>query len=127
MTGRVDEQCLFACHGTGANGKSTLLAILHYILGDYAVNLPFTALELNGRSSISNDVAMLAGRRFATAIETGESVKLNEARIKAITGGDPITARRLYHENVTFNPTHKLWLAFNHKPCIADESEGMCD
>ncbi len=125
LTGCVDEQCAFFCYGTGANGKSTLLNLLHYIFGNYAVNLPFSALELTGRGSIPNDTAMLAGRRFATAIETRESVRLNEARIKAITGGDPITARHLYHEHFTFNPTHKLWLAFNHKPIIADESEGM--
>jgi putative DNA primase/helicase len=35
------------------------------------------------------------------------------------------TARYLYHENFSFEPTHKLWLAFNHKPRIADESDGM--
>lgn len=125
LTGRTDEQCLFFCYGSGANGKSTLLGVLHHILGNYAVNVPFSALEKLGRSNIPNDLAMLAGRRFATAIETGEDVRLNESRIKAITGGDPITARYLYHENFTFTPTHKLWLAFNHKPRIADESEGM--
>jgi putative DNA primase/helicase len=125
LTGLTGEQCLFFCDGTGANGKSTLLGVLHYILGDYAVNVPFSALEKAGRSSIPNDLAMLAGRRFATAIETGEDVRLNESRIKAITGGDPVTARYLYHENFTFDSTHKLWLAFNHKPRIADESEGM--
>jgi putative DNA primase/helicase len=125
LTGLTDEQCFFSCHETGANGKSTLLGVLRYILGDYAVNVPFSALEKLGRSSITNDVAMLAGRRFATAIETGEDVRLNESRIKAITGGDPATARFLYRENFTFDPTQKLWLAFNHKPRIADESEGM--
>ncbi len=125
LTGSVDEQCAFFCYGTGANGKSTLLGILYYIFGDYAVNLPFSGLEIAGRGSIPNDIVMLVGRRFATAIETHEGVRLNEARIKAITGGDPITARHLYQENFTFNPTHKLWLAFNHKPVIADESEGM--
>jgi len=125
LTGCGDEQCLFLCHGSGANGKSTLLGIFHYILGDYAVNVPFSALEKQGRSSIPNDLAMLEGRRFATALETGEDVRLNEARIKAITGGDPITARYLYHEHFTFEPTHKLWLAVNHKPRILDESEGM--
>jgi putative DNA primase/helicase len=62
---------------------------------------------------------------LATAAETNEGVRLNEARIKVLTGGDPITARRLYHENFTFDPTHKLILAFNHKPIIADDSEGM--
>ena len=125
LTGLSDEQCLFLCHGSGANGKSTLLGIVHHILGDYAVNVPFSALEKQGRSNITNDLAMLSGRRFATALETGEDVQLNEARIKTITGGDQITARYLYHEHFTFNPTHKLWLAVNHKPRILDESEGM--
>ena len=125
LTGLAEEQCAFFCYGNGANGKSTFLGVLHSLLGDYAVNVPFSTLERKDRSGIRNDVAMLAGKRFATAIETGEDVRLNEARIKAITGSDPITGRFLYHENFTFNPTHKLWLAFNHRPRIADDSEGM--
>jgi putative DNA primase/helicase len=125
LTGCVSEQCLFACYGTGANGKSTLLGVLHHIMGDYGVNLPFSALELTGRSGIPNDVMMLLGARFATAIETREGVTLNEARIKALTGGDAITGRRLYQEPITFRPTHKFWLAFNHRPRIADDSDAM--
>jgi putative DNA primase/helicase len=73
----------------------------------------------------SNDLVALAGARLVTAAETSEGVRLNEARIKALTGGDPITARKLYHEAFTFDPTHKLVLALNHKPIIADDSEGM--
>jgi putative DNA primase/helicase len=108
LSGSVSEQCMFCCHGSGANGKSTFFAALKYVLGDYGTNLPFSALELKGRSSIPNDLVMLVGRRFATAIETQEGVRLNEARIKALTGGDTITARRLYHEHFEFDPTHKI-------------------
>lgn len=125
LTGLTNEQCLFCCYGSGANGKSTLFRVLHVIFGDYASNLPFTAFESKGRSNIPNDLTMLVGRRFVTASETREGVRLNEQRIKALTGEDPITARRLYHEHFTFDPTFKLWLAFNHKPVIADDSEGM--
>lgn len=123
LTGSVGEQCLFCWYGSGANGKTTLAGVLRYIFGDYAVNLPFSALEMKHRNS--NDLVTLAGARLATAAETNEGVRLNEARIKVLTGGDPITARRLYHEAFTFEPTHKLVLAFNHKPIIADNSEGM--
>ncbi len=123
LTGSTQEQCVFCCHGLGGNGKTTLLGTMHYVLGDYAQNLPFSALEMKNRNS--HDLVALAGCRFATAAETNEGVRLNEGRIKALTGGDPITARRLYHEWFTFPPTHKLWLAFNHKPVIADDSEGM--
>lgn len=125
LTGSVEEQCLFCNYGEGANGKSTFLEVIHHILGyeAYAENLPFSALDFKDRNN--NDLTKLQGRRFVTSVETNEGVRLNEGRIKSITGGDRITARRLYHEAFTFQPTHKLWLAFNHRPVIADDSEGM--
>jgi putative DNA primase/helicase len=123
LTGSVREQCVFCWCGSGANGKTTLENLLRHILGEHAVNLAFSALETTHRNS--NDLVALAGARLATASETNEGVRLNEARIKVLTGGDPITARRLYQESFTFSPTHKLVLAFNHKPIIADDSEGM--
>lgn len=125
LTGHTNEQCLFLCHGTGANGKSTFLEVLRRVLGGYAYNLPFSAFELLARSSISNDIAAIAGKRFLTSIETSESARLNEARIKILTGSDPITARKLYREYITFSPTAKVWLAFNHLPEVADDSYGF--
>jgi putative DNA primase/helicase len=123
LTGSTQEQCVFCWYGSGANGKTTLHTVLRHILGDYAVNLPFSALEIQNRNS--NDLVHLVGARLATAAETNEGVRLNEARIKVLSGGDPITARKLYHESFTFISTQKLVLAFNHKPTIADDSEGM--
>jgi putative DNA primase/helicase len=123
LTGSDQEQCVFCYYGGGANDKTTYARVQAHTLGDYAVNLPFSALEMTNRNN--NDVVALAGARLATATETNEGMRLNEARIKMLTGGDPITARRLYRESFTFDPTHKLVLAFNHKPVIADDSEGM--
>lgn len=109
----------------GANGKSTFLGALRYALGDCAHNTSFSTLELKGRTSISNDVAALVGRRFVTAIETNDSARLNEARLKGLTGSDAITARHLYGDFFTFHPVAKMWLAFNHKPLVADDSHGF--
>jgi putative DNA primase/helicase len=125
LTGETSEQCFFCCYGEGANGKSTFLNAIHNVLGSYASNLPFSAFELAVRSTVPNDVATLPGRRFVTAIETDESARLNEARIKAITGGDLITARQLYREFFSFKPVAKFWLAFNHPPIVADDSHGF--
>jgi putative DNA primase/helicase len=125
LTGDTSEQCLFLAFGDGSNGKSTFLNIIGYILGDYAHNLPFSAFEVKKNSSIPNDVATLVGRRFVTAVETSESQRLNEARIKALTGGDRITARFLHAEYFTFQPAAKFWLAFNHKPRVTDDSHGF--
>jgi len=125
LTGCVEEQCFFACYGTGANGKSSLFGVLQHVFGEYAFNLPFSAFELKQRSAIPNDLVRLEYRRFVTAIETGQTVRLSEERIKTLTGGDRITARPLYKEFITFEPTHKIWLAFNHKPIIADDTPAM--
>ena len=125
LTGITREQCAFLCFGTGANGKSTLLRLLHHVMGEYGYNLPFSAFELKARSSIPNDMAKLLGKRFVTASETQEGVKLNEQRVKAVTGEDRLTARFLFKEFFEFDPTHKIWLAFNHKPLIGDDSYSM--
>jgi len=125
LTGNTKEQCLFACQGGGSNGKSTLLEVNRFILGGYAYNLPFSAFELDKRSSIPNDLAPLPGKRFITAIETNESAKLNEGRIKLLTGCDPISARFMRREFFTFVPVGKYWLSFNNPPMVMDSSHGF--
>ena len=125
LTGSTAEQVLFMCYGSGSNGKSVFLTILRWLAGGYALNIPFTALELQQRATISNDIASLAGRRLVTSSETNESTRLNEARIKALTGGDPITARFLYHEAFTFVPSAKFWLSVNQLPQVRDDSHGF--
>jgi putative DNA primase/helicase len=125
LTGDTSEQCFFCCHGEGANGKSTFLNAVRFVMGSYSCNLPFSAFELQARSTIPNDVATIPGRRFITAIETDEAARLNESRIKALTGGDAVTARLLNREFFTFKPVGKFWLAFNHQPTVADDSHGF--
>lgn len=125
VTGDQREQCLFLCHGSGANGKSTVLTTLRAVLGDYAANTPFNTFEMRRGDTSTNDLAGLSGARFVTASETNESNRLNEARVKSITGGDPVTARFLFGEYFTFQPTFKIWLAMNHLPTITGTDDGI--
>lgn len=125
LSGETSEQVLFLCYGSGANGKTTFLNLLRYILGDYSYNTAFSTLELNRYSTSTHDLANLEGRRLITASETSDSKRLNEARIKAWTGGDDVTARHLYRNEMVFKPVGKLWLATNHKPIVQDDSPGF--
>ena len=125
LTGDTREQCLFTCHGSGSNGKSTFLGVLRTLAGEYGTNTPFSTFELHSRSAIPNDLAALADRRLVTAAETAEGTRLNEARMKALTGGDEVTARFLRREFFTFRPVAKFWLAVNHKPRVTDDSHGF--
>lgn len=125
LTGDCREETLAFCLGGGANGKGTVVNTLAWVLGDYADDLPFSALELHERAGIPNDIAKIVGKRFVTSSETGETKRLNEARVKALTGRDPITARFLHQEYFTFQPVAKFWLATNQKPVVRDTSIGF--
>ena len=125
LTGITTEQVLFLLYGTGANGKGTLTNTLKRVLGDYAWNMPFATIEMKDRTSIPNDLAALVNRRFVIASETNDGARLNEGRVKALTGCDPITARFLHGEFFTFEPLAKFWLSVNHKPVVRDDTFGF--
>ncbi len=124
LTGDTREQCMFLLWGSGCNGKTTLLGRLRAVFGDYAINTPFSTFELK-RDTQTNDLAALYGRHLITASETSDQRRLNEGRVKAVTGGDPVTARFLYGEFFDYVPTFKLWLSMNYKPIIAGTDEGI--
>lgn len=124
LTGITSEQCAWVCHGSGANGKGTLLNAFRYVVGDYGFQAPFSTV-LTRRDTATNDLAALEGRRFVLASEANDGVRLDEARIKSLTGSDPITARFLYSEFFEFVPVAKFWLAVNHRPVVRDDSHAF--
>lgn len=124
LTGSTDEQVLAMLYGKGSNGKSTMLSVLTNVLGDYAKTIAFSALEFK-KSDVPSDIAALQHVRFVMASEVKEGQRLNEARIKSLTGGDMVAARYLYSEWFQFKPEAKFFLAVNHKPMVADDSYGF--
>lgn len=118
LTGSTKEQVLFIFYGTGANGKTTFISVIHSLLGDYAMNTPTETLLVKGGNGIPNDVARLRGSRFVSANEAEHGKYLAEALVKQLTGGDKMTARFLYGEYFDFDSTFKIFITVNHKPNI---------
>lgn len=118
LTASTREQVFFLLHGTGANGKSVFLTTLQAALGDYAgQTAPGLLLEKKGERH-PTEVADLLGKRLVVATETDSGQRLAEGLVKQVSGGDPVKARRMREDFWQFNPTHKLWLATNHKPRV---------
>ena len=124
ISGDTTEHMVLMGYGTGANGKTRFLNAVRAALGDYAQNTPFSTFALP-KTTTTNDLAALENARFVTSSETTEGTHLNEERIKAISGEDPVEARFLYKEFASFDPHLKLWLFVNHKPQIMDDSVGI--
>lgn len=118
LTGLTGEHVLAFLYGSGANGKSTFLNAIAGMLGDYAtVASAETFLESNGERHPA-DLAMLRGARLVIAQEIDEGRRLNISRVKAITGGDRITARFMRADYFTFTPQFKLAMGANHRPAL---------
>lgn len=102
--------------GGGSNGKSKLVELMAMCLGDYKVSLPIALITQKriGIGSTSSEIAQLVGVRYAVMQEPTKSDNtLNDGVLKEITGGDPITARALYKDSITFVPQCKLAVCTN--------------
>ena len=127
LWGEPGEQRLFFFHGGGANGKTTFVEALMYVLGGYGVSIQAEALMRQERSSQgpSADTLRLQGARGAFASEVREG-RLDEERVKLWTGGDVLTARPVYGKSfIDFAPSHTFIMTGNHRPAIHDTSVGI--
>ena len=125
LTGSNREQCLFFLHGSGCNGKGVFSETIKRLIGDYGQTAPESLFTKDRNQSATNDVARLAGCRMAIAAELEEGSFFAESRIKALTGGDTITARFLHQEFFDFRPTHHFWISGNHKPTVKGSDLGI--
>lgn len=125
LTGATSAHALFFLYGTGANGKSVFVNVVSTILGDYAANAPMdTFMEARGDRH-PTDLAGLRGARFVSSIETEQGRRWNESKVKAITGGDKISARFMRQDFFEYPPQFKLVIAGNHKPSLRNVDEAM--
>lgn len=105
----------------GRNGKTTLLEVLKYVLGDCAhkcraeilLETKFSA----PRGGTDADTLALRGKRLVWCSESGDGRRLNAARVKELVGGDTLTARAPFGKfPVEFRPSHLLLLLTNFRP-----------
>ncbi len=125
LTGITREHALFFMYGTGANGKSVFLSTIAGLVADYAKTAPASAFTASSGEQHPTDLAGLRGARFVTAIETEDGRWWAEAKIKALTGGDRITARFMRQDFFEYVPQFKLVVAGNHKPGLRNVDEAI--
>ena len=127
LLGMANEECMFILYGkTTRNGKSTLLNTIEMMLGDYAKVVPVGMICRGDRQkdeeAASPTLAGLKGKRFVTMAESNEYGRLDEEKIKQLTGGEEISARALYQSAITYKPQFTMWLSCNDLPAVRDKS-----
>lgn len=125
LTGDVSEHVVAFLYGLGANGKSTFLEVLLAVLGDYGkTGAPDLLLAKRSERHLA-ELADLKGARLVTCSESGIDRSFDEPRLKYLTGGDRIKARFMFGDLFEFAPTHKFWIAANHKPRVRGGDDGI--
>lgn len=116
LIGINTNQTFHIYKGSGRNGKSVLTSLMGKCLGSYKGTVPITLItaKRNSIGSTSSEVAALVGIRFAVMQEPSRGDKINEGILKELTGGtDPIQARALFKDTITFIPQFKLVVCTN--------------
>ena len=124
-TGLTTEHVFVFAYGTGANGKSTFINTIARIFGDYATVADMSTFIASNVEHHPTDLAKLRGARLVVAQETQKGRRWDETKIKALTGGDKITARFMRQDFFDFVPTFKLFICGNHKPRLTSVDEAM--
>ncbi len=125
LVGEQRDHVFVIHYGTGGNGKGTFIRALTRALGSYAVVIHLSLIELTRYQVHDTEKAHLFRARLAVASETERQIRLREANVKNLTGGDRIHARHLYEDPWEFAPSHSLWLQTNYLPQIQGRDPGI--
>ncbi|MES2458980.1 MAG: phage/plasmid primase, P4 family, partial [Armatimonadota bacterium] len=120
---------LLFLYGNGRNGKSTFTGVLEKLISPYWIksraDLLMATRRGEPRQGPTPELVRMRGKRLVTVSEVQQDHRLHEALIKDLTGGDAITGRNLYENEITFQPSHKIWMYGNHKPEIKGTDLGI--
>lgn len=125
LVGVQRDHVLIVHFGSGGNGKGTFTRALQRVLGPYTIEIHLSLLVDTKYKEHDTVKADLFRGRLAVAVETERRVRLAEASVKNLTGGDRIRARRMREDPWAFDPSHSLWLQTNHLPEITGRDAGI--
>ncbi len=107
---------------SGSNGKTVLDGAIRYALGDYA-NVAPREMVMATKYGHSSDNIVLFRKRYVSIDETNRGERIDEAKMKSLTGGGTLTGRDLYEKRVTWAPTHTLTLLTNDGPKVSGDDK----
>lgn len=127
LVGEAIEEKILFLYGEGGTGKSTFTETLAYMLGDYAgtvdIELFLSSRNDGGADKATPGLAGLKGVRLAIGAESGIGRKMNDAKLKNLTGQDTVTTRFLYSNPFSFKPCATFMLSSNYLPPVKDATD----
>lgn len=115
--------------GTGRNGKGLLRDLMSQTLGNYFDNMEIEYLCKSNHQSHANSADPVMARkknsRIVVTTEIEGDVHLRCAKLKQISGNDPVQVRNLFKDSFNFVPKFKLIIQTNKEPHIDGHDGGI--
>ena len=121
----MSEHSFVFIYGPGGNGKSVWLNTVAKILGDYQKTAPMETFTASHSDRHPTDLAGIRGARLVAASETEEGRPWAEAKIKSLTGGDPVTARFMRQDFFVSAAVQGLSLLATISPLLRNVDDAM--
>ncbi len=124
LTGHTQEEILFYLFGPPRSGKGTFTETLLNLFGSpMAKEVNFATFTAQRTGDSQNfDLAPLKPCRFVAASESNAYERFNEAKVKALTGGNEVYCAFKHHTHFNYKPQFKIWLSSN-QPVNADPDD----
>lgn len=108
-------QLFIILKGNGGNGKGLFISLLRFILGKYSYDLPVTYFtsKTEGKGAALPELAKCSSSRLVISSEPEDCEKIQIGFLKRISGGDPLTVRKLYCSEFSYVPQFTSWLLMN--------------
>jgi P4 family phage/plasmid primase-like protien len=119
LTGDNSTHAFWILTGSGGNGKGVFLSTIAAAFGEgeYAKTSGSKTFAIQHHEPHPEALASLAQARMIVIAEAN-AVQLDEGRVKAWSGGDPVRARFMGQNSWEFNPTGKLVFVANDPPTV---------
>ncbi|HXH31591.1 MAG TPA: phage/plasmid primase, P4 family [Bacteriovoracaceae bacterium] len=123
-TGHTQEEVLFYLYGPPRSGKGTFTETMLAMLGaPVAKEVNFATFTAQRTGDSQNfDLAPLKACRLVAASESNAYERFNEAKIKALTGGNEVYCAFKHKDMFGYKPAFKIWLSTN-QPVNADPDD----
>jgi len=127
LSGDIREEKFYFWTGSGGNGKSKLIEMIDFVLGDYSrsMDVAFLTTKRGSSSSASPELENIKNARFVYMSEPEKTDLIYVGKLKQMTGGDKMTTRALFKGTTQFKPQFKIVLMCNDLPQLGGNDGGI--
>lgn len=127
LSGEIREEKFYFWTGSGGNGKSKLVELLDFTLGDYSrsMDVSFLTTKRGSSSAASPELENVKNARFVYMSEPEKEDVIYVGKLKQMTGGDKMTSRQLHCRTTQFKPQFKIVLMCNDLPQLGGNDGGI--